>query len=75
MMIILLQSTLLNKVTATHSESASYEFTTLTCIPGVINVSSRYISLIKIEITLYLNYEVGNSGQPFWSHSGTCKFF
>lgn len=28
----------MNKLTKTHSESASYEFTTLTCIPGVIEV-------------------------------------
>ena len=30
------KSTLLSMVTQTSSESASYEFTTLTCIPGVI---------------------------------------
>ena len=33
------QSTLLNALTATESECASYEFTTLTCIPGVIQVT------------------------------------
>ena len=35
------QSTLLNKFTTTRSESANYEFTTLTCIPGVIEVSCK----------------------------------
>ena len=35
------KSTFLSKVTKTESEAASYEFTTLTCIPGVIEVSRR----------------------------------
>ena len=32
------KSTLLSTVTRTESTAASYEFTTLTCIPGVIEV-------------------------------------
>lgn len=32
------QSTFLSLMTSTASEAASYEFTTLTCIPGVIEV-------------------------------------
>jgi small GTP-binding protein len=32
------KSTLLSKTTTTESQVASYEFTTLTCIPGVIEV-------------------------------------
>lgn len=33
------QSTLLSTLTSTKSECAAYEFTTLTCIPGVIEVN------------------------------------
>eukprot|EP00117_Sycon_ciliatum_P045359 scpid71279/ scgid32613/ Developmentally-regulated GTP-binding protein 2 len=42
------KSTLLNKVTKTHSESASYEFTTLTCIPGVIEYNGSDIQLLDL---------------------------
>lgn len=31
------KSTLLNNITETESKVAEYEFTTLTCVPGVIN--------------------------------------
>lgn len=42
------KSTLLNKLTGTKSETASYEFTTLTCIPGVIQYNGSNIQLLDL---------------------------
>jgi small GTP-binding protein len=42
------KSTLLSTMTDTYSEVASYEFTTLTCIPGVIKHRGAKIQLLDL---------------------------
>ena len=42
------KSTLLSSITDTESLSAAYEFTTLTCIPGVINYNDAKIQLLDL---------------------------
>jgi len=42
------KSTLLSTVTETESEMAAYEFTTLTCIPGIIHYKDTKIQLLDL---------------------------
>jgi small GTP-binding protein len=42
------KSTLLTKLTGTESKIAEYEFTTLTCIPGVVNFKGARIQLLDL---------------------------
>lgn len=42
------KSTLLTQLTGTESESAAYEFTTLTCIPGIIHYNDAKIQLLDL---------------------------
>uniref|UniRef100_A0A8C2XEM8 Developmentally regulated GTP binding protein 2 n=1 Tax=Cyclopterus lumpus TaxID=8103 RepID=A0A8C2XEM8_CYCLU len=42
------KSTFLSLMTSTASEAASYEFTTLTCIPGVIEYKGANIQLLDL---------------------------
>lgn len=42
------KSTLLSKLTGTHSEAADYEFTTLTCIPGTFKYKGCRIQLLDL---------------------------
>eukprot|EP00055_Hartaetosiga_balthica_P001890 m.2160 g.2160 ORF g.2160 m.2160 type:complete len:367 (-) comp1731_c0_seq1:278-1378(-) len=42
------KSTLLNKLTTSESVAAAYEFTTLTCVPGVIEYSGAKIQLLDL---------------------------
>lgn len=42
------KSTLLSKMTPTHSEVGAYEFTTLTCVPGVLNYRGAKLQMLDL---------------------------
>lgn len=42
------KSTLLTKMTGTHSEAAAYEFTTLTCVPGVVQYRGAKLQMLDL---------------------------
>lgn len=42
------KSSLLGALTSTESEAAAYEFTTLTCIPGVLNYKGSKIQVLDL---------------------------
>jgi ribosome-interacting GTPase 1 len=42
------KSSLLSALTSTESEAANYEFTTLTCIPGVLEYKGSKIQVLDL---------------------------
>jgi ribosome-interacting GTPase 1 len=47
------KSSLLSQLTNTESEAASYEFTTLTCIPGVLRYKGSKIQVLDLPGSTY----------------------
>ncbi|KAG8692554.1 hypothetical protein FRC09_011126 [Ceratobasidium sp. 395] len=44
------KSTLMSKLTGTHSEAAAYEFTTLTTVPGTVKVHGAPIQILDLPL-------------------------
>eukprot|EP01080_Neovahlkampfia_damariscottae_P006447 gene6447-10454_t len=66
------KSTLLNKMTNTFSEVASYEFTTLTCIPGVIQYKGAKIQLLDLPGIIEGAKDGKGRGRQVISTARTC---
>lgn len=67
------KSTLLNKLTGTFSEVASYEFTTLTCIPGVIKYRGAKIQLLDLPGIIEGAKDGKGRGRQVISTARTCN--
>ena len=67
------KSTLLNKLTGTFSEVAAYEFTTLTCIPGVIRYRGAKIQLLDLPGIIEGANDGKGRGRQVISTARTCN--
>lgn len=66
------KSSLLTKLTGTKSEVASYEFTTLTCIPGTINYRGARIQLLDMPGIIEGAKDGKGRGRQVISTARTC---
>ena len=67
------KSTLLNKLTGTFSEVAAYEFTTLTCVPGVIRYRGAKIQLLDLPGLIEGAKDGKGRGRQVISTARTCN--
>lgn len=67
------KSTLLNVLTNTFSEAAAYEFTTLTCIPGVIKYKGAKIQLLDLPGIIEGAKDGKGRGRQVISTARTCN--
>jgi len=67
------KSTLLNKLTNTFSEVAAYEFTTLTCVPGVINYKGAKLQLLDLPGIIEGAKDGKGRGRQVISTARTCN--
>ena len=47
------QSTLMSKLTGTHSEASEIDFTTLTTVPGTVKVHGAPIQILDLRALVY----------------------
>lgn len=67
------KSTLLTKLTGTFSEAAGYEFTTLTCIPGMIRYRGAKIQLLDLPGIIEGAKDGKGRGRQVISTARTCN--
>uniref|UniRef100_A0A7S2WHM0 Developmentally-regulated GTP-binding protein 1 n=1 Tax=Mucochytrium quahogii TaxID=96639 RepID=A0A7S2WHM0_9STRA len=67
------KSTLLTVMTGTFSEAASYEFTTLTCVPGVINYKGAKIQMLDLPGIIEGAKDGKGRGRQIISTARTCN--
>lgn len=67
------KSTLLTKLTGTFSEVAAYEFTTLTCVPGVVRYNGAKIQLLDLPGIIEGAKDGKGRGRQVISTARTCN--
>eukprot|EP00879_Flechtneria_rotunda_P033230 GHRR01036782.1.p2 GENE.GHRR01036782.1~~GHRR01036782.1.p2 ORF type:complete len:173 (+),score=42.17 GHRR01036782.1:1519-2037(+) len=67
------KSTLLTKLTGTFSEVAAYEFTTLTCVPGIVRYRGAKIQMLDLPGIIEGAKDGKGRGRQVISTARTCN--